>query len=88
MMRDTTFSILLRAENHPEKYGRPLLDDPTFLEKGIDVKKKAALYDIHLQTDEMRLTGFHKLDMDYLRVIRHSGLREHYGVNRGKSFNL
>ncbi len=44
------------------------------LSEGINTKKKSSLFDIQLKTNKMKIHGFHKLKLTYIRVIRHYGV--------------
>jgi len=50
--------------------------DPMPLSEKINMKKEEDLYDIDMKTGEMMIGGFGGLKMDYIRVVRHFGLKD------------
>jgi len=65
---------LTKAQN-PHIYGRQLLRDPISVHKGVHYSKKDSAFALDLRTRQMKVHGLSNLDMDYIRVIRHIGLR-------------
>lgn len=50
--------------------------DPMPLEEKINMQKEEDLYNIDMKTGEMKIGGFGDLKMDYIRVVRHFGLKD------------
>lgn len=50
--------------------------DPMPLAEKINMQKEEDLYNIDMKTGEMQIGGFGDMKMDYIRVVRHFGLKD------------
>lgn len=70
------FKRTMEKIRNPELFGLRGIQDPMPLAEKIDMNKKEDLYTIDMKTGQMSVGGFGNLRMDYLRVVRHFGLKD------------
>jgi len=75
-MAKKAFHTYLTKVNNPHIFGRQLLRDPIPVHKGVHFSKKDTAFALDLRTRQMKVHGLSNLDMDYIRVIRHIGLKD------------
>jgi len=71
-----TFQRYLTKANNPQIFGRQLLRDPLPVHKGVHFSKKDTAFALDLKTRQMKIHGLSNLQMDYLRVIQHMGMKD------------
>ena len=70
------FDSYMEKVNHPLTYGHQMISDPLRIRRGIHLTKKGDIFSIDLKASKMSAEGLRQLNLDYIRVVRHWGLRD------------
>jgi len=71
------FERIMEKIRNPHLFEDDLgVTDPMPLAEKINMEKEEDLYTIDMKTGEMQIGGFGDMKMDYIRVVRHFGLKD------------
>lgn len=73
------FKRIMEKIRNPAQFPRSErlnIADPTRLYENINMNKKEDLFSVDMKTGQMAVGGFGSMRMDYIRVVRHFGLKD------------